>query len=87
MNVVIKWHEDMWQEIKDAALFTIHKTKGKYPDEAWKKKSIGELQKNGNVVYYADMGRQIGTEGEKLIKIVTKGYSTEIVTAFPVSGR
>ena len=37
MKVVIKWHEDMWQEIKDAALFTIHKSKGKYPDEKWKK--------------------------------------------------
>lgn len=40
MNVAIKWHEDMWQEIKDAALFTIHKTKGKYPDENWKKKIL-----------------------------------------------
>ena len=40
MNIVIKWHEDMWQEIKDAALFTIHKTKGKYPDEDWKKKIL-----------------------------------------------
>lgn len=40
MNIVIKWHEDMWQEIKDAALFTIHKSKGKYPDKEWKEKML-----------------------------------------------
>ena len=37
MKVVIKWHEDMWQEIKDNAMFTIHKENGKYPDSKWKK--------------------------------------------------
>lgn len=40
MRAIIKWHEDMWQEIKDDALFTIHKTKGKYPDSEWKKKIL-----------------------------------------------
>ena len=35
--VEIKWHEDMWQEIKDNAMFTIHKFNGgKYPDSKWK---------------------------------------------------
>ena len=29
MRVEVKWHEDMWQEIKDSALFTIHKENGK----------------------------------------------------------
>lgn len=37
MKVVIKWHEDMWQEIKDNAMFTIHKENGKYPNSQWKK--------------------------------------------------
>ena len=37
MKVVVKWHEDMWQEIKDNAMFTIHKENGKYPDSQWKK--------------------------------------------------
>ena len=38
MKVEIKWHNDMWQEIKDNAMFTVHKYNGgKYPDEKWKK--------------------------------------------------
>ena len=37
MRAEIKWHEDMWQEIKDDALFTIHKENGKYPKTKWKK--------------------------------------------------
>ena len=36
MRVEIKWHEDMWQEIKDSAMFTIHKDTGRYPDSKWK---------------------------------------------------
>lgn len=40
MKVVVKWHQDMWQEIKDDALFTIHKTNGRYPNEEWKKKIL-----------------------------------------------
>jgi len=40
MKVAIKWHEDMWQEIKNDAMFTIHKNHGKYPDSAWKKKML-----------------------------------------------
>ena len=40
MKAVIKWHEDMWQEIKDSALFTIHKSNGKYPDSEWKNKIL-----------------------------------------------
>lgn len=37
MRVEVKWHEDMWQEIKNDAMFTIHKDSGKYPDSKWKK--------------------------------------------------
>ena len=40
MRIIVKWHEDMWQEIKDDALFTIHKSNGKYPDEKWKKQML-----------------------------------------------
>lgn len=40
MKVKIKKYEDNWQEIKDAALFTIHKNKGKYPTSEWKKKIL-----------------------------------------------
>lgn len=37
MRVEVKWHDDMWQEIKNDALFTIHKENGKYPTSKWKK--------------------------------------------------
>ena len=40
MRVEIKWHNDMWQEIKDDALFTIHKENGKYPTTEWKKEIL-----------------------------------------------
>ncbi len=30
----------MWQEIKDSALFTIHKENGKYPSNEWKRKIL-----------------------------------------------
>lgn len=40
MEVKIKWHEDMWQEIKNSALFTIHKNNGKYPTSEWKRKIL-----------------------------------------------
>ena len=40
VQVEVKWHEDMWQAIKDATLTTIGKDKGKYPDSAWKIKML-----------------------------------------------
>lgn len=40
MRVEIKWNVDMWQEIKDDALFTIHKENGKYPTSEWKRKIL-----------------------------------------------
>lgn len=36
MRVEIAYHQDMWPEIKNSAMFTIHKDTGKYPDRAWK---------------------------------------------------
>ncbi len=43
----------------------------------------GILQTNGNVIYDINMGRTIGTNGEDTIRIITKEYSNNIVTAFP----
>ncbi len=40
LRVEVVWHEDMWQQIKNAALFTIHKIVGKYPDSKWKRKIL-----------------------------------------------
>lgn len=40
MRCEVKWHIDMWQEIKDNALFTIHKENGKYPTSEWKRKIL-----------------------------------------------
>ena len=40
MKAKIAWHEDMWQEIKNSALFTIHKGAGKYPTSEWKAKIL-----------------------------------------------
>ena len=38
----------------------------------------------GNVKYEIDMGRVVGVNGETSIRIITNGYSNNIVTAFPV---
>lgn len=40
MRVEVRWHEDMWQAIKDSALFTIHKENGKYPTTDWKRSML-----------------------------------------------
>lgn len=53
-------------------------------DEAWVNKGQGILQSNGNVLYDINMGKIIGTNGEDTIRIITKGYSNNIITAFPL---
>lgn len=41
MYVKIAYHEDMWKEIKQNALFTEHKfEEGKYPSSKWKKQML-----------------------------------------------
>ena len=40
MRIEVKWHDDMWQEIKDSAMFTIHKDKGVYPGSEWKRRML-----------------------------------------------
>jgi len=37
---MIKNYIDYWQDIKDATMTTINKTKGKYPDSEWKTKLL-----------------------------------------------
>lgn len=40
VRVEVKWHEDMWQTIKDATMTTIGKDTGKYPDSKWKRELL-----------------------------------------------
>lgn len=39
-EVEIAWRENMWQQIKNAALFTIHKKSKKLPDSDWKRRIL-----------------------------------------------
>ena len=56
-------------------------------DEAWKKRGPPERQTKGRgrEVFDVDMGRVVGTEGERHIRIVVEADSADIVTAYPVS--
>lgn len=40
MQIMWFQHEDRWQDVKNAALNTIGKNKGNYPNSAWKKKIL-----------------------------------------------
>ena len=40
VRVEVRWHEDMWQEVKNATMTTVGKDKGKYPDTDWKRKML-----------------------------------------------
>lgn len=40
MKCEIKFYEDRWQEIKDAAMVTISRDAGKYPNSGWKKRIL-----------------------------------------------
>ena len=52
-------------------------------DEGWKNRGVGDLQRNGNVIYDVNMGRSIGTNNENILRIITDGYSNKIITAYP----
>lgn len=52
-------------------------------DEAWINRGNGILQSNGNVYYDIDLGRTVGINGETTIRIITRGYSDNIITAYP----
>lgn len=56
-------------------------------DEAWKKRGPPERQggSRGRDVYEVDMGREVGTEGERRIRLIIEGKTrAEIITAYPV---
>ncbi|SDC97429.1 hypothetical protein SAMN04488112_1252 [Melghirimyces thermohalophilus] len=55
-------------------------------DEAWSMRSKVKpvIQKNGNAVYNVPMGKQVGTQGEKTVRIVVRQGTSEVITAFPV---
>lgn len=40
VRVEIRWHQDMWQEVKNATMTTIGKDSGKYPDSDWKRRLL-----------------------------------------------
>ena len=40
MKIEIAYYNDMWQEIKNSAVFTAGTPKGKYPTREWKKKIL-----------------------------------------------
>lgn len=40
MRIEVVKHDDMWQEIKNSAMFTMGKDTGKYPTSEWKKKIL-----------------------------------------------
>jgi len=40
MRIEVAKHEDMWQEIKNSAMFTMGKDAGKYPTSEWKKRIL-----------------------------------------------
>ena len=55
-------------------------------DEAWVNKRQGILQSNGNVLYDINIWKIIGTNGEDTIRIITKGYSNNIIFSFGKGG-
>lgn len=40
MRIEVTKYEDMWQEIKNSAMFTMGKDNGKYPSSEWKKRIL-----------------------------------------------
>ncbi len=53
-------------------------------DEAWTRKvGPGTLQPNGNRVWIVDMGKEVGTAGQKSIQIVVRNGTNNLITAFP----
>lgn len=54
-------------------------------DEAWKKRGppVREGGSRGRDVYDVEMGRVVGTEGERRLKLVMEKDSATIVTAYP----
>ncbi|GAB3695628.1 hypothetical protein [Nocardiopsis oceani] len=52
-------------------------------DQAWRNRGRPVRSQGGRDVYEIDMGRRVGTSGERHIQIVVDQGTSEIVTAFP----
>jgi hypothetical protein len=67
------------------SIFNVHRTKLiSLVDDAWARRvGPGVLQSNGNRVWNVDMGRVVGTNGERHITIVIEDGTSNIITAFP----
>ena len=52
-------------------------------DQAWRNQGRPVRSQGGRDVYEIDMGRRVGTNGERHIQIVVDQGTSEIVTAFP----
>lgn len=57
-------------------------------DEAWKKRGPPHKQGKKRVrdVYDVDMGRVIGTQGERVLRMIMESDGADIVTAYPRKG-
>lgn len=55
-------------------------------DEAWQKRDAPNRQggAQGRDKYQVDMGRRIGTDGERELRLIMEADSNDIVTAYPV---
>jgi len=53
-------------------------------DEAWKKR-WAPTKSGPNDVYDIDMGRSIGNNGERIVRIVTKSGINQVITAYPIN--
>lgn len=47
-------------------------------------RGVGSLAGNGYVIYNIDIGKVIGTNGKRSIRIVTDGYEDDITQAHPI---
>lgn len=58
-------------------------------DEAWQKRGPPHKQGKKYVrdIYDIDMGREIGSEGEHTLRLITEADSSDIVTAYPYGAK
>ena len=53
-------------------------------DEAFAKCGAGVPQANGNRMFEIDMGRVIGVNGERRIRLILRDGTNNVITAFPI---
>ncbi|WP_345023009.1 polymorphic toxin-type HINT domain-containing protein [Actinomadura keratinilytica] len=65
------------------SVFKSDKSPLEYVDEAWAKRhTVDPIRRGNRQVYIIPMGRTVGTQGEKYIRIVVEN-GNEVITAFP----